>query len=303
MNQSYLSLGLIGYPVEHSYSAILHNTAIKELDLKGEYKLYSIKQLPEGESELLHILKEMRIGKLAGLNVTIPHKRNVMAYLDEITEIAEEIGAVNTIYCNGNRLIGDNTDAVGFLRDLNNYIRIDKTMETYNYQEYYALIIGAGGAARAISYILAKAGWSMIIAARRIEQAKMLKTHLCKTLPKSNIAIIQLNNSLISELKKTPSLIVNATPVGMWPNIQQTPWPEEIMLPQNCFVYDLVYNPEETKLMMQASKQGIPNTNGIGMLIEQAALSFKLWTGFDPSRIEMRKSIQEFLARDNEISI
>ena len=303
MNQGYLSLGLIGYPVEHSYSAILHNTALKELGLKGEYNLYSIKQFPEGKMDLLHILGEVRIGKLTGLNVTIPHKRVVMAYLDEITAIAKAIGAVNTIFCLGDKLIGDNTDATGFMTDLNNHLRIVKNKRSNNNQTPCALIIGAGGAAHAVSYILAKEGWSIIIAARRIKQAEILSDHQRESLPKSNISIIQLTNSLLNEINESPSLIVNATSVGMWPNIQQTPWPEEMKLPQNCFVYDLVYNPERTKLMEQASKQGLANTNGIGMLIEQAALSFKLWTGYDPPRIEMRQSIQENLASGNELSI
>lgn len=277
-NLQTFKLGLIGYPLSHSLSPKIHKTALKACGLEGDYSLFPIE--PNDKVGLNNLLNKVRSSEIHGLNITIPHKQNVIEFLDELTPTAESIGAVNTIYLKDNKLIGDNTDALGFLRDLNT---------AFNFSAFSlqpsALVLGAGGSARAVVYALLNDDWKVTIYARRIEQAQQL----ANSFPNYQLPITNLNNlqSLISSL----SLIVNTTPLGMTPNINESPLPENLSLPNNIFIYDLVYNPRETKLIKDARSQGIHATTGLGMLIEQAALSFEIWTGKNPSREILQESI------------
>lgn len=261
-------LGLIGYPLGHSLSPKIHAAALQACGLEGTYSLFPIP--PEDKQALQDLLARVRAGGIHGLNVTIPHKQNVIEFMDELTPTAQAIGAVNTVYMRGGKLIGDNTDAPGFLSDLKRAIGnresgIGKA----------AIVLGAGGSARAVVYALLNDDWSVTIAARRLEQAKQLA---------DSFANYELRITTFDLQLSTFSLIVNTTPLGMTPNIDQSPLPEKLPLPANAFVYDLVYNPRETKLVRDARVQGLPATTGLGMLIEQAALSFDLWTGHKPPR-------------------
>ncbi|PJB66449.1 MAG: shikimate dehydrogenase, partial [Anaerolineae bacterium CG_4_9_14_3_um_filter_57_17] len=164
MNSSSFHLGLIGYPLGHSLSPKIHAAALKACGLRGDYSLFPIH--PDDKQGLKDLLNRVRSGEITGLNVTIPHKQNVIPLLDELTPTAQAIGAVNTIYRHGEKLIGENTDAAGFLSDLKKNIGnwklgIGKL----------ALVLGAGGAARAVIYALLHDGWQVTLAARRIEQA------------------------------------------------------------------------------------------------------------------------------------
>jgi len=200
--------------------------------------------------------------------VTIPHKQNVIDFMGELTPTAKAIGAVNTIYMQDNKLIGDNTDAGGFLSDL-------KRVANSAFRDHHsALVLGAGGSARAVVYALLNDGWNVTIAARRIEQAEQLASSFTN----HALRITYFLNLQLS----TFDLIVNTTPVGMTPNIDQSPLPEDLSLPQYVVIYDLVYNPRETKLVHDARAQGLQATTGLGMLIEQAVLGFELWTGYKP---------------------
>jgi shikimate dehydrogenase len=271
-------LGLIGYPLSHSLSPQIHAAALKACGLQGDYSLFPIP--PEDKQGLKDLLARLRSGDLHGLNVTIPHKQTVIEFLDELTPTSKAIGAVNTIYLDDNKLSGDNTDAAGFLVDLKKFL----TTKTRDHRESKALVLGAGGSARAVVYALINDGWSVIIAARRIEQAQQLA---------DSFSIYQLQITNITDLQpfdktrgrpSTFDLIVNTTPLGMTPNIDQSPLPENLSLPSNVFVYDLVYNPRETKLVRNACAQGLRATTGLGMLIEQAAFAFEIWTGYNASR-------------------
>ncbi len=145
-----------------------------------------------------------------------------------------------------------------------------------------ALILGAGGSAHAVMYALINDGWNVAITARRIEQAQELASHY------KDVEPIELTSEIqTSELR----LVINTTPVGMAPNINQSPWPDDLPLPPQALIYDLVYNPRETKLMKDACAAGLSATTGLGMLIEQAALSFEIWTGHNPSRNILFESI------------
>ncbi|HEX6034667.1 MAG TPA: shikimate dehydrogenase [Anaerolineales bacterium] len=276
-----IRLGLTGYPLGHSLSPRIHEAALRACGLDGNYSLFPIS--PDDKQGLEELLARVRSGEITGLNVTIPHKQSVIRFLDELTPTAKAIGAVNTIYMRENRLIGENTDAPGFLADLKRSL----TTETQRHKESNALVLGAGGSARAVVYALLEEGWKVTIAARRLDQAKQLADSFTNYRAASRSdhlppTICEPTNlqSLISSL----SLIVNTTPVGMIPNIDQSPWPENLPFPPRAAIYDLVYNPPETRLVREARAQGLPATTGLGMLIEQAALAFEIWTGHRPSR-------------------
>ena len=273
-------LGLIGYPLGHSLSPKIHTAALKACGLQGDYSLFPIH--PDDQQGLKDLLARVRSGEITGLNVTIPHKQNVIPLLDELTDTAKSIGAVNTIYLRDNKLIGHNTDAQGFLTDLKRCITLECNGLPLHMQEQVpalqkrALVLGAGGSARAVVYALVNDGWDVTIAARRIEQAQGLASSF------TNYELLIIDFSDLQP--STFDLLVNTTPIGMTPNIDQSPLPEKLPLPSNAFIYDLVYNPRETKLVKDARAQGLSATTGLGMLIEQAALAFEIWTGHNPPR-------------------
>lgn len=265
---STFNLGLIGYPVSHSLSPKIHNAALKACGLEGEYSLFPIE--PNNKDGLKAILESVRAGEIQGLNVTIPHKQNVIEFLDELTPTAQVIGAVNVIYMKDAKLIGDNTDALGFLSDLNHFLGDQSAPITHK----SAIVLGAGGGARAVVYALFNDGWDVTIAARRLEQAHQLA---------SSFSNYQLSIINFADLQpSTCNLIVNTTPLGMTPNAETSPLPEDLSLPHHVAVYDLVYNPRETKLVRDARAQGCVAVTGLGMLIEQAAAAFERWTGHVP---------------------
>lgn len=276
LQPSTFNLGLIGYPLGHSLSPKIHAAALNACNLQGNYSLFPIP--PEDKPALQTLLNRVRAGEIRGLNVTIPHKQNIIEFMDELTPTAQVIGAVNTIYMRGDKLIGDNTDAPGFLSDLNRVIGnrelgIGKS----------AIVLGAGGSARAVVYALASESWKVTIAARRIEQAEQL----ANSFPTHHFPLTTFDLQPL-----TFDLIVNTTPLGMTPNTESSPLPENLSLPTNAFVYDLVYNPRETKLVRDARAQGLNASTGLGMLIEQAALAFEKWTGHNPPRDLLYQAVE-----------
>lgn len=268
-----IHLGLIGYPLEHSLSPKIHTAALQSCGLEGDYSLFPIP--PGNKQGLEDLLARVRSGEIHGLNVTIPHKQNVIQFLDELTPTTQAIGAVNTIYLRENKLIGHNTDAQGFLNDLNHFITGNQSQIA---NRKSSIVLGAGGSSRAIVYALLNDEWSIIISARRLEQAQQLANSI------TNYELRITDSTLSNVELSTVSLIVNTTPLGMMPKIDQSPWPENLPFPPQAAIYDLVYNPRETKLVKDACSQGLPATTGLGMLIEQAALAFESWTGHSPSR-------------------
>ncbi|MBI2757194.1 MAG: shikimate dehydrogenase [Chloroflexi bacterium] len=298
----YFQLGLIGYPLTHSLSPKIHTAALKASGLQGDYSLFSIH--PDDKQGLKDLLNRVRAGEIQGLNVTIPHKQNVIEFIDELTPTAKAIGAVNTIYFRVNKLVGDNTDAPGFLSDLRKFMPEFPSPilgEGIGVREKSALILGAGGSARAVVYALANDGWNVTLAARRIEQAEQLansfpnyKLRITSTFNSSTGSEQRLQSSTLRQAQSSAfNLLVNTTPLGMTPNIDQSPLPENLSLPSNTLIYDLVYNPRETKLVKDARAQGLIATTGLGMLIEQAALSFKIWTGHNLPREILYQSVVE----------
>lgn len=288
----FYSLGLIGYPLAHSLSPRLHKAALQWCGLEGDYQLYPIPGLPAGEAELTTLLERMRKGELHGLNVTIPHKQAVLPFLDDLTQRARTIGAVNTIYSRQGCLVGDNTDALGFWKDLSNLA--PHLLENRPAEAWRALVLGAGGGARSVVYTLAQAGWHVTIAARRIEKGIELVECFSNTIiGGGGLEAVPFDIPALLPLLKHTHLLVNATPLGMWPDVEANPWPAGLSLPPNAFVYDLVYNPPETALVKSARRAGLSAATGLGMLIEQAAQAFACWTGKIPSIDALRKAIAE----------
>jgi shikimate dehydrogenase len=298
MNKDMLALGLTGYPLGHSLSPRLHQAALRAAGLEGAYRLYPVPPLPEGRAALEALLERLRRGELHGLNVTIPHKQSALPLLDALSPAAQAIGAVNTLWLRDGCLWGDNTDAAGFAADLARGLPAEPA-------EKQALVLGAGGAARAVIAALLQAGWRVTLAARRVEQAQALAAALFPLAhPSASITAISLS-TLFSSIHKHQfsifnlhfALLVNTTPLGMHPHEQASPWHPNLPLPRGALVYDLVYNPAETMLARQARRQGLRAVTGAGMLVEQAALAFERWTGVLASREAMRAAIEEALSQ------
>lgn len=228
--------------------------------LAGEYRLYPC---PPHEPDCLRgLLAALRHGELHGLNVTIPHKERLLPWLDALTPAARAIGAVNTLFVQDGKLWGDNTDAPGLLDDLRAHSLLDGRT---------ALLLGSGGAARAVAWALHARGWDVWLMARNAAAAAAL------------VDAFGLRGALPWLATDVPrvDLLVNATPVGMSPAADASPWPDDRLIPAAA-VYDLVYNPSETRLLQQARAQGLPAVNGWGMLQAQARRAFTRWTGCAP---------------------
>lgn len=271
----YFRLGLIGWPVAHSLSPRIHQAAFQATGIQGEYSLFPVD--PDSfEQGLQALFDRLRSGEIHGLNVTVPHKEHLAKIVDELSPPARAIGAVNTLVVKDGRLIGENSDAPGFINHLTHLSLLPPDKK----QSW--VILGAGGSARAVAFVLASQGHSVAIAARRNEQAQLLADDLNR-LPGLPVRLTGMGldfDRIRSQIR--PDWLVNATPAGMHPLIAQSPWPDEIPLPEACRVYDLIYNPAETALLRQARQAGHVAVNGLGMLVEQAAVSFSIWTGRQP---------------------
>jgi len=267
-------VGLIGWPVEHSRSPAMHNAAFEALSLDWRYIL-----LPTPLEQLEVVVGRIRSGELSGTNVTIPHKQAVMPLLDEIDPAAQAVGAVNTIVRRDGRLIGFNTDTLGFKRSL---------LETgIVLEQQPCAILGAGGSARAVVYVLRELGAHITIYARDVAKAAQLS------------AEARPLNELVN-INPATRLLVNTTPLGLHPNIDASPWPADVSLPSSVLVFDLLNNPARTRLMLQAEKQGLRAVNGWGMLVYQGAAAFKLWTGVEPPVEVMMTALRDSMQMNDE---
>jgi shikimate dehydrogenase len=270
---------LIGWPLGHSLSPLIHAAALEAASLRGGYRLYPVPPLPTGADALSAVIEQMRSRDLHGVNLTIPHKQSVIPLLDGLTGVAKAVGAVNLIYMEDSRLIGDNSDAPAFVLDL------QRTLGFNEQTGRTALILGAGGAARAAVHALLQAGWHVAIASRKLDAARQIVGELSqsKTTRSQRLAALPLEPDALGNMAGC-DLVVNATPIGMLPQIHENPWPTGLPFPPYASIYDMVYNPEETALIKAARSAGISGVNGLGMLVEQAALSFERWTGFPAAR-------------------
>ena len=280
-----LLTGLIGWPVGHSRSPAMHNAAFAAAGIEGLYV-----SLPVHPQQVGEAVAGLRALGFRGANVTVPHKQAVIPHLDELSPAARAIGAVNTIVVREDgKLFGDNTDARGFLADL-----VEQGITGEDMKEGETLILGAGGSARAVVYALVTSGVPVHIWARLPAQAEQLiadlRSHIAN---KSMIFSLQSSISNIKYQRLKIKLIVNCTPVGMSPHVDASPWPDELPFHSGQFLYDLVYNPPETKLMRQARAGGAGASNGLGMLLHQGALAWEQWTGVPAPLVAMRWGLED----------
>jgi shikimate dehydrogenase len=275
-------VGLIGWPVKHSTSPAMHNAAFDTLGLHWRYTL-----LPTPPGRVEAALTDLKAQSCRGANVTVPHKQVVMPHLDEITGAARDISAVNTIVRQKDRLIGHNTDGDGFLAALRE--------ADFEPAEKRVLVLGAGGAARAVVYALAQAGCTVAVHNRTVRRAAQLAHHIQHVGVRAPVTEVPVRTTLADLDLARFDLLVNATSVGMWPHTDASPWPETLPLPAHWTVFDLVYNPAETHLLSQARAAGATTVGGLGMLIHQGALAFELWTGQRPPLEVMRIAAQNAL--------
>ena len=265
-------LGLLGWPVEHSLSPAMHNAAFKHLGLDCCYLTFPVK--PE---LLKDAVKAVRALNLAGVNVTMPHKENVIPLLDKVDADASFIGAVNTIVNSNGKLIGYNTDGRGFMRSLSEaQISLNKKN---------VLILGAGGASRAIGFYLAKKASALFIYDIDRKKAGKLIRDLNKM--RKNVFPFSFQPSAFSHQLHDIDIIINATPLGLK---KGDPLPVDInLLKPRHVVCDLIY--KNTPLLQRASRKGCRTLDGLGMLLWQGVFAFELWTGKKPPVEVMRKAL------------
>jgi len=256
--------GVIGDPIEHTLSPIMHNAAFKALKLDFAFLAFKVKA-----ADVEKAVSGMRALGIHGLNVTMPHKSAVINYLDEVDQAAKAIGSVNTILNKDGRLFGFNTDGVGALQALR-----ENGVEPRGKK---VLLLGAGGAARAIAYTLAREADELVILNRTAKQAAELANLLKQTFDRKVVADT-LSSNAIKDTLQDSDVLINATSVGMKPNANQTPVAFEWLRP-DLAVMDIVYNPVETKLAKDAKAAGAKVVSGFEMLIYQGAASFEIWTG------------------------
>ncbi|MGC8863435.1 MAG: shikimate dehydrogenase [Armatimonadota bacterium] len=259
-------LSVIGHPISHTLSPVMHNAAIQALNIDYIYVPFHV--LPEN---LESAIRGVRSLEIAGVNVTIPHKERVIGFLDDVDESARAIGSVNTIVNEAGRLLGFSTDGPGFVKSAEAaWGRIDGCR---------VLILGAGGSAKAVAFALAKIGCRIVVANRTFERAVELVESLRAV--ESNARAARLHRDELAREIADVDLVVNTTSVGMYPDVDQTPLPADLIRP-GILVYDLVYNPPRSRLIDEALSRGASAVNGLKMLVYQGALSFEMWTGIRP---------------------
>ena len=258
---------LLGHPVEHSLSPLIHNTAFQAQEVNAVYVATPVHPdaLPSGVAGLEAL-------QFLGANVTVPHKEGVRALLDDVSERAAAVGAVNTIVCADDGLRGDNTDVEGFLSPLD-------AAAGDALGGAPMLVFGAGGAARAVVYgLLARyAPEQLTLVARRPEQAEALAADFADHDPENALRVTTFDDA--GPAVRASRLLVNATPLGMAPETDGTPWPDNSDFGAEQVAYDLVYNPEETRFLQAAAAQGATTIGGLDMLVGQAAAAYEQWTG------------------------
>lgn len=280
--------GIIGYPLSHTMSPYLHNFVAKRTALNFHYTTFEVKP-----GKLERAVEGARALGIGGLNVTVPYKQKVIPLLDRISEEAKEIGAVNTIKNQGGELRGFNTDLLGFSRTLKE--------EKVDLEGGKVVILGAGGAARAVLYSLIKKDIDQIVIYNRtLENARKLARELSEKMGSLEFSYHQLDENKLRKDLENARLLVNTTPVGMYPKTDKSPI-EDVNLNKNLIVFDLIYNPPRTKLLARAETEGAKTINGLDMLIYQGIEALNIWmereinTGLVP---DLRNYLKQKLKND-----
>ena len=276
-----IRLGIFGWPVAHSKSPQMHESAAQALGIALRYERFEV--APEGLAEAV---RAKHAAGIDGYNLTVPHKVAIMSLVDEVAPAARAIGAVNTVVRRGGRYLGDNTDAPGFVRSLD-----DAGIQLRGAN---VVVLGAGGAARAAVVGLADAGAAEIrVLSRRPEQSKAL----CRSL--ADAVGCNLEAAPLGEAGRYfggASLLVQATSATLESNPDAQAFADSLpieALPEGAAVVDMVYKPLETTLLARANARGLPTIDGLGMLLHQGAIAFEMWTGFAPPLDVMRSALSD----------
>lgn len=262
--------GVFGFPVAENPTGVMQNAAFKALGLNWRYLNFEVTAENLGNA----VLGMRAMNNFRGVNCTIPHKVAVLQYLDEIAPSAQVIGAVNTVRRDGDRLIGENTDGKGFMRALGDDADIDAAGT-------HAVVLGAGGAARAIAVELALAGARRItVVNRSTDRGETLVRLLNEKTP------AQAEFVAWADAYRVPDgadLLINATSIGLFPNVEETPDIDFDSITPGMVVCDVIPNPPRTPFLRRAAEHGATVLDGLGMLVYQGAIAFKMWTGQEPS--------------------
>ncbi|KFM99040.1 shikimate dehydrogenase [Bacillus clarus] len=270
--------GVIGNPIGHSLSPHMHNDAFEHLNMDAHYHAFLVEEESLGEA-----VKGLKALGISGFNVTTPHKVSIMKYLEEVDPLAEQIGAVNTVVHRDGKLMGYNTDGIGYVRSL-------QSISKEPLQQKRILLLGAGGASRAIYFSLANVGVKEIdIANRTVEKAEDL---IAGCAAKVNSRALSLEQA--TEEQGNYDVIIHTTTIGMHPHVEHTPL-QIRSLKQGSIVSDIIYNPFETKILQDAKEQGVTIQNGIDMFVYQGALAFEMWTGCMPDINRMKQLVMRKL--------
>ncbi len=275
-------LGVIGDPIEHSLSPVMHNAAIASLGVDYVYLAIPVKT-----ADLSIAIAGFNAIGLQGFSITIPHKQAILSFLTEVSSVAKVVGAVNTVWRTDAGWSGTNTDVEGFIAPLQAYNR--------DWSQTMPLILGHGGAARAVVVGLTQLGCTEIhIVGRDVQRLSQFQQSWVDALP---ITINVHRWEQLPELMPKADLVVNTTPVGMYPNVEQSPLDNAAMqkLKEGAIAYDLIYTPNPTQFLQQAQQQGAIAIDGLEMLVQQGAAALKIWLGQTPPVDIMRQSLQKHL--------
>lgn len=275
------NFGILGYPVGHSLSPQMYTAAFKAAGFPN----YNYILLPVQAGKLYFAVEAIKSLEFRGVNVTIPHKSTIMQYLDAIDADAMIIGAVNTVVNDGGMLTGYNTDVSGFLAAL--------AEANFLPEDCHAVVLGAGGAARAILWGLCKRRAEYItIGARNPQKAQALAEDFQ---PQGNVSGFDWLSDEFKEIIQTADILINTTPLGMFPHVDDMPPVDLKLLPEGALVYDIIYNPAETKFLRTAKELGYPTLDGLSMLLLQGREAYRLYTGELPDLKVMRRALEKGL--------
>ena len=274
-------VGVFGYPISENPTIVMQEAAFKALELNFRYLTIEVR--PE---DLEDAVKGLRAYNMKGINLTIPHKVEVLKYLDVIAEDAKLMGAVNTVYRKDDKLYGENTDGKGFLTSLRNEGQVDPKGKKI-------VVLGAGGAARAITVELALAGAEHLTVVNIEEKQGQTLVALLNAKTPVKADFVFWNHTY--SIPENTDVLVNATSIGLYPDINAKANIDYDTIKNSMVVCDVIPNPPHTLFLKEAEKRGAKTLNGLGMLVNQGAIGFKMWPGID-SPIEVMKNAltQEF---------
>ncbi|MFO0052122.1 MAG: shikimate dehydrogenase [Dolichospermum sp.] len=278
-------LGVIGHPIEHSLSPLMHNAALTQLGLDYVYLPFPV--APENLTTAIAGFASIGV---VGFSITIPHKQAILPLLSEISPIAQAIGAVNTVVNKGNKWLGTNTDVEGFIAPL-------QTTYHQDWSQKKAVILGNGGAARAVVAGCIQLGLAEIhVVGRNLQKLQVFEQSWQNSPFADKFQVHEWTE--LPNLLHQANLLVNTTPIGMYPHVEQSPLSSQEMsyLPGDAIAYDLIYIPKPTKFLHLAQKQGIVTIDGLEMLVQQGAAALKIWLQKETVPVtQMRQALQNHL--------